>query len=146
MDTLCCSLQASQYQLSVRLDISAPRIIIPEDVRNRNTKMVKEIRVKKCFKDIIVFAKNLCMKEYFYPECVYFVKLNDVFLPCECQVILDLGRVTFGSVSDWSEEQEKNLEQAVLLDNTPTTETEDDDGKYKINFAEKFYCISATKT
>ncbi|CAI8042344.1 Vacuolar protein sorting-associated protein 13D [Geodia barretti] len=73
--------KASQYQLSVRLDISAPRIIIPEDVRNRNTQMV----------------------------------------------ILDLGHVTFGSVSDWSEEQEKSLEQAVLLDNTPTTETEDDD-------------------
>ena len=47
---------------------------------------------------------------------------------CDCQVILDLGHVTFGSVSDWSEEQEKNLEQAVLLDNTPATEADDDDG------------------
>ena len=81
------------------------------------------------------------------------VKWNDVFLPCECQVILDLGHVTFGSVSDWSEEQEKSLEQAVLLDNTPTTETEDDDGKYKIkfatlqsSFAEIFHCTSAAKT
>ena len=37
--------------------------------------------------------------------------------------------MTFGSVSDWSEEQEKNLEQAVLLDSTPATETDDDEGK-----------------
>lgn len=36
--------------------------------------------------------------------------------------------MTFGSVSDWSEEQEKNLEQAVLLDSTPATEEEDDEG------------------
>ena len=52
-----------------------------------------------------------------------------IFLACDGQVILDLGHVTFGSVSDWSEEQEKNLEQAVLLDSTPATETDDDEGK-----------------
>ena len=34
--------------------------------------------------------------------------------------------MTFGSVSDWSEEEEKILEQSVIL---ADTETEDDEGK-----------------
>ena len=40
---------------------------------------------------------------------------------------MDLGHVTFGTVSDWSEEQEKNLEQGVLQATTETMETDDDD-------------------
>ena len=48
---------------------------------------------------------------------------------CGIQVILDLGHVTFGSVSDWSEEEEKILEQSVILADTVTMETEDDEGK-----------------
>ena len=37
--------------------------------------------------------------------------------------------MTFGSVSDWSEEEEKILEQSVILADTVTMETEDDEGK-----------------
>ena len=42
---------------------------------------------------------------------------------------MDLGHVTFGSVSDWSEEQEKTLEQGVTLSNTVIEGEEDDEGK-----------------
>ena len=42
---------------------------------------------------------------------------------------MDLGHVTFGSVSDWSEEQEKALEQGLLLTPTAAMETEEDEGK-----------------
>ena len=47
---------------------------------------------------------------------------------CDYQVIVDLGHVTFGSVSDWSEEQERILEEAMqLLATNNAMETEDDD-------------------
>ena len=36
--------------------------------------------------------------------------------------------MTFGSVSDWSEEEERTLEQSVMLDDNVAMETEDDDG------------------
>ena len=42
-------------------------------------------------------------------------------------MIVDLGHVTFGSVSDWSEEQEKTLEQSVLLSTVATETNEDED-------------------
>lgn len=42
---------------------------------------------------------------------------------------MDLGHVTFGSVSDWSEEQEQTLEQDIAS-STITEEVEDDDGMY----------------
>ena len=41
--------QTSRLQLSVRLDVSAPHIIIPEDVRNRDTRMVRIIIVTRNF-------------------------------------------------------------------------------------------------
>ena len=50
-------------------------------------------------------------------------------LSCDFQVIVDLGHVTFGSVSDWSEEQERTLEQGIPL-STPALEEEDDDGMF----------------
>ena len=40
---------------------------------------------------------------------------------------MDLGHVTFGSVSDWSEEQEQTLKQDIAS-STITEEVEDDDG------------------
>ena len=42
---------------------------------------------------------------------------------------MDLGHVTFGSVSDWSEEQEQTLEQNV---DTYTLEQDEDDGEYRL--------------
>ena len=56
-------------------------------------------------------------------------ELSVTLLSCDFQVIVDLGHVTFGSVSDWSEEQERTLEQGIPL-STPALEEEDDDGKF----------------
>ena len=43
---------------------------------------------------------------------------------------MDLGHVTFGSVSDWSEEHEKTLEQSMLLSTvTMDTNEDEDEGK-----------------
>ena len=40
---------------------------------------------------------------------------------------MDLGHVTFGSVSDWSEEQEQTLKHDIAS-STITEEVEDSDG------------------
>ena len=57
---------------------------------------------------------------------------------------MDLGHVTFGTVSDWSEEQEKNLEQGVLQATTETMETDDDDDGKPLSLSRKIkvkiYC------
>lgn len=39
---------------------------------------------------------------------------------------MDLGHVTFGSVSDWSEEEEKVLEAGLAMNRT----AEEDEGKF----------------
>ena len=57
-------------------------------------------------------------------------ELSVTLLSCDFQVIVDLGHVTFGSVADWSEEQERTLEQGIPLSTPTLEEEEDDDGKF----------------
>ena len=52
--------------------------------------------------------------------------------------MVDLGHVTFGSVSDWSEEQEQTLEQNV---DTYTLEQDEDDGQYTLMHQVLNFCL-----
>ena len=96
------------------MDISAPHIILPEDFTDKNTSLVS-----------------------LPPTPLLSVSHMD---DCECvfvQVVLDLGHVTFGNVSDWSTE-ELVLEVERHLSGG---DEEDDDGKLPLSAIAALYWI-----